>query len=228
MFKKIGVGLAALGAVSLGVYLRFIRPWQLRWGATDEEVEHRMPGDDVVKQPTFNATRAVTIQARPEEIWPWLVQIGITRAGWYSYDWIDNLGIPSAERIIPEWQHVAVGDLIPMSPNGKVGFWVKAFELNHWMLWWDNKGDVTWYWGLCPQDDSHTRLITRVRIHYHWTSPTILFSLPMDVGDIVMMRKCMLGIKQRAERASRQPFEPAGATVRSEPQQNEPVPLSSQ
>ena len=76
MFKKIAMSLAALG-VAAGAYLRFIRPWQLRWGATDEEVARAMPGDDVVKQPTFNATRAVTIQARPEEIWPWLVQMGI-------------------------------------------------------------------------------------------------------------------------------------------------------
>ena len=105
MFKKRGIAVAALGAIVLGVYLRFIRPWQLRWGATDEEVARAMPGDDVVKHPTFNATRAVTIQARPEQIWPWLVQIGVTpRAGWYSYDWLDNLGIPSAERIVPEWQ----------------------------------------------------------------------------------------------------------------------------
>jgi hypothetical protein len=199
MFKKIGLGLAILGGASLGLYLRFIRPWQLRWGATDEEVARAMPGDDVVKRPTFNATRAVTIQARPEEIWPWLVQIGIKRAGWYSYDWIDNLGIPSAERILPEWQHVAVGDLIPMSPDGKVGQWVKDFEPNQWMLWWDNKGNVTWYWGLYPQDDSQTRLITRVRIHYRWTKPSILFNLPLDVGDIIMMRKCLLGIKRRAE-----------------------------
>jgi hypothetical protein len=116
MFKKIGIGLAALGAVAFGVYIRFIRPWQLRWGATDEEVARAMPGDDVVKQPTFNATRAVTIQARPEEIWPWLVQIGITRAGWYSYDWLDNLGKPSAQRILPQFQHVAVDDLVPISP----------------------------------------------------------------------------------------------------------------
>src|SRR6266702_5018106 len=111
MLKKIGVGLAVLGAVAIGVYLRFIRPWQLRWGATDEEVARAMPGDDVVKQPTFNATRAVTIQARPEEIWPWLVQIGVTRAGWYSYDWLDNLGKPSAQRLLPQFQQVAVGDL---------------------------------------------------------------------------------------------------------------------
>jgi hypothetical protein len=72
MLKKIGVGLAALAAVAAVTYLRFIRPWQLRWGATNAEVERAMPGDDVVKFPTFNATRGVTIQTRPEEIWPWL------------------------------------------------------------------------------------------------------------------------------------------------------------
>ena len=101
MFTKISVGVAALAAVTVGVYLRFIRPWQLRWGATDEEVACSLPGDDVVQHATFNATRGVTIQARPEEIWPWVVQMGINRAGWYSYDWIDNLGRPSAQRIIP-------------------------------------------------------------------------------------------------------------------------------
>ena len=213
MFKKLSVGLTALAAVTLGVYLRFIRPWQLRWGATDEEVARAMPGDDVVEQPTLNATRAVTIQARPEQIWPWLVQMGGTRAGWYSYDWIDNLGRPSADRIIPELQHVAVEDFIPMAPIGKMGYWVRAVEPNQWMLWWANKGDVTWSWGLYPQDDSRTRLITRLRIQYRWTKPSILFSLPLDVGDIVMMRRCLLGIKQRAERASRQTPEPAGATA---------------
>lgn len=135
MFKKIGISLVVLGAVLLGVYLRFIRRWQLRWGASDVEVARPMPGDNMVKHPTFNATRAVTVGAQPEEIWPWLVQIGITRAGWYSYDWVDNLGRPSARRIIPELQHLAVGDVIPLSPNGKEGQWVKAFEPNQWMLW---------------------------------------------------------------------------------------------
>jgi hypothetical protein len=167
-----------------------------------------MPGDEVVKQPTFHATRAVTIQARPEEIWPWLVQIGCKRAGWYSYDWLDNLGIPSAERIIPELQHVAVGDLIPMSPDRKQGQWVKDFEPNQWMLWWDNKGDATWSWGFYPFDESQTRLITRVRVRYRWLSPVILLNLLVEFTDIVMRRKCLLGIKQRAERASRQTPEP--------------------
>ena len=152
-----------------------------------------------MKRPTFNATRAVTVWARPEAIWSWIVQIGLKRAGWYSYDWIDNLGKPSATRIIPEFQRLEVGDLIPVSPDGKHGFWVKAFEPNRWMLWWDKKGSVTWLWGLYPLDEAHTRLITRVRMCYHWLSPWIFFDLLLDVGDIVMMRKCMLGIKLRAE-----------------------------
>jgi hypothetical protein len=221
MFKKIGISLAALGAVSFGVYLRFIRPWQLCWGASDEEVARAMPGDEVVKHPTFNATRAVTIKARPEEIWPWLLQIGVTRAGWYSYDWMDNLGRPSAQFIIPEWQHVAVGDVIPMSPDGKQGLRVKDFEANQWMLWWDNKGDSTWSWGLFSLDEGQTRLITRVRSHYHWLSPMILFDLLVEFTDIIMMRKCMLGIKQRAERLSRQTSEPIETTGSSMPGSSE-------
>lgn len=187
-----------LGA-GLAAYLLVIRPWQLRWGATGEEVARPMPGDDIVNHPTFNATRAVAVNAPPAAIWPWIVQIGIKRAGWYSYDWIDNLGRPSATRIIPELQQVQVGDLVPISPDGNFGFWVKDFEPNRWMLWWDKQGDATWLWGLYPIDGARTRLITRVRIRYNWLSPLILFNLLLDVGDIVMMRKCMLGIKERAE-----------------------------
>ncbi len=123
---------SALGSIAASaMYLRLIRPRQLRWGADDDEVMRRLPGDDDVPRPTFNATRAVTIAARPAEIWPWLIQIGVTRAGWYSYDLLDNLGRHSAERIIPEFQHMAVGQVIPLSPDGKQGQWVKAFEPNH-------------------------------------------------------------------------------------------------
>ena len=133
------------------------------------------------------------------QIWPWLVQIGHKRAGWYSYDWVDNLGRPSAERIIPDLQEIKVGDLIPISPDGKIGFWVKALEPNQWMLWWDKFCNTTWVWGLYPLDEDRTRLITRIRLHYNWLSPMIFFDLALDIGDIAMMRKCMLGIKRRAE-----------------------------
>lgn len=205
-------GLALSSTIALAVYRRLIRPWQLRWGTTDDEVARPLPGDDGVPRPTFNATRAVTITARPEEIWPWLIQIGVTRAGWYSYDWLDNLGRHSAERIMPEFQHLAVGDVIPLSPDGTQGQWVKAFEPTRWMLWGDKAGDTTWYWGLEPLDERHTRLITRVRMHYRWTSPMlVLFDLLVEFADIVMMRKCLLGIKRRAEATPPRSEAPFGA-----------------
>ena len=192
-------GLALGSTAALVTYLRLIRPWQLHWGATDQEVTRPLLGDNDVSKPTFNATRAVTITARPEEIWPWLIQIGLGRAGWYSYDLLDNLGRPSAERIMPEFQRLAVGDVIPMSPDGKQGQWVRALEVNRWMLWGDKPGDCTWYWGLEPLDQRHTRLLTRVRMRYRWTPFALLFSLLVEFTDIVMMRKCLLGIKRRAE-----------------------------
>ncbi len=210
-------GWLTLSSAALVVYLHLIRPWQLRWGSTDDEAARVLSGDDAVPQPTFNATRAITIAARPAEIWPWLVQIGITRAGWYSYDWLDNLGHPSAERILPQFQHLAVGDVIPMSPDGKQGLRVQAFAPNHWLLWGSTAGDSTWYWGLEPVAAQQTRLITRVRVRYHWTSPTILFNLLVEFADIVMMRKCLRGIQRRAEQVSRPNTEPIGSTASSRP-----------
>jgi len=182
------------------LYVRFLRPWQLRWGATDAELARSMAGDELVKAPTFNATRAVTIAAQPEHIFPWIVQMGITRAGWYSIDLLDNLNRPSAEVILPALQHVQPGDVVPMSPDGKNGLYVKDFVANQWMLWASQDGDTTWVWGLYPIDSTHTRLITRVRMMYRWFSPTILFALLVEFTDIIMMRKCMLGIQRRAER----------------------------
>ncbi|MBA3869289.1 MAG: hypothetical protein H0X30_09050 [Anaerolineae bacterium] len=186
------------------IYLRFIRPWQLRWGATDSELARQMAGDEVVNSPSFNATRAVTIQARPEHIFPWIVQMGVTRAGWYSIDLLDNLGKPSAEVILPEFQNPHAGDVIPMSPDGKSGTYIKDFVPNQWMLWGDKGGDSTWVWGLYPIDEMHTRLITRVRVKYHWLSPTIIFSMLVEFTDIMMMRKCMLGIQRRAQRLAKE------------------------
>jgi len=183
-------------------YLAIFRPWQLRWGATDEEVERAMPGDNIVDKPSFNATRAVTINAPAENIYPWIVQMGVNRAGWYSYDLLDNLARPSAEVILPEHQNIQVGDLIPMSPDGKQGLWVKEFSNAEWMLWWDKIGDNSWVWGIYPEGESRSRLVTRVRVKYRWFSPAILFNLIIEFFDILMMHKCMLGIKRRAEALS--------------------------
>src|SRR5690349_20929798 len=91
MFNTRLMGFALVGIAFVGGYLRFYRPWHSRWGATDEEVVAAMPGDERIDRPTFNVTRAMTIHARPQEIWPWIVQIGFGRAGFYSYDLLDNL-----------------------------------------------------------------------------------------------------------------------------------------
>ena len=139
------IGGAAFLALA-GAYLLMIRPWHLTWGATDEEVRRPMPGDAIHASPSFNATRAVTIEAGPEHIWPWLVQMGYRRAGFYSYDRIDNAGIPSADHIIPEYQSLKVGDRVPMAPNAYAE--VREMDPHHSMLWvfrgegqWEN---ATW------------------------------------------------------------------------------------
>ncbi len=207
MFKKIGLGLAILGGASLGVYLRFIRPWQERWGATDEEVRRPMPGDDLVVQPILQGTRAVTIKARPEEIWPWLVQIGQGRGGFYSYTWIEKLlglDITNTNRILPAFQHLEVGDEIP-----GLGATVKAIEPNRLLVLAASTSVVektgtegTWVFGLYPLDEEQTRLVTRNCARWPLFTPRgILWLLLLDPGIVVMMRKMLLGIKQRAEKA---------------------------
>lgn len=179
------------------VYFALIRPWQLRWGATDVEINRPMPGDEMVEKPSFNATRAVTIHAPAENIYPWIVQMGVGRAGWYSYDLLDNLARLSAENILPEHQAIQVGDVIPMSPDGKQGMRVKDFSQNQWILWRDNLGDCSWAWEIYPEGDQRCRLVTRVRMKYRWSA--LPFNLLVEFFDMPMMRKCMLGIKRRAE-----------------------------
>jgi hypothetical protein len=192
-------GLASTLIVLALAYRTSSRPWQLRWGATDAEVTRTMPGDDIVNGPSFNATRAVTIQAQAAQIYPWIVQMGVTRAGWYSYDLLDNLARRSAEHILPEYQTIQIGDLVPLSPDGTQGMRVKEFRENQSMVWWDAKGDSSWAWGIYPEGEVASRLVTRVRVQYRLLSPAIFFNVLIEFFDIVMMHKCMLGIKRRAE-----------------------------
>jgi hypothetical protein len=207
---------AAAGAGLLATYLRLVRPWTMRWGATDEEVARPLPGDRLMGRPGFKATRAITIAARPEHIWPWLVQLGSGRAGWYAIDRIDNAGVPSSWQIIPQLQHLQVGDRIPMISGEEVGPLVKELEPNRRMLWWDGKGEFTWEWLLEPLDDRMTRLLTRVQETYPplW-SRRMLYAVVASSGDIVMVRKQLRGIKARAERlaaAAPSPGRPPAST----------------
>jgi hypothetical protein len=190
-------GLAPVAGFVLIVWMVY-RPWALTWGSTDREIARTMPGDEVLSEPTFNATRAVTIEATPDEIWPWIVQIGYRRAGFYSYDSLDNDGIPSAERILPEFQNLEIGDTIPLSASAHVRvaelvpptLMVLVFEVEG--TW----SSATWVWSLDPEDPSRTRLVTRLRAD----ARDIRSRLFLDLGEIIMMRKCMLGIKRRAEK----------------------------
>jgi hypothetical protein len=161
----VAIGIVVLALVLIGLgFVGLYRPWQLKWGATGKEVDERMPGDEIVPRPAFNATRAITIGASPEAIWPWVVQIGFGRAGWYSYDFLDNMGRHSAERIVPELQAIEVGDLVPLGPGENAGMRVKEFVPNRSILWWDEKNQLTtWAWALNTMPDGRTRLVTRVR-----------------------------------------------------------------
>ena len=207
---------AAVAVLAAVVFFVFYRPWQLRWGATPEELARRLPGDEIVRHPIFNATRAVTVNARPEDIWPWIIQLGFYRAGWYTYDVLDNFGRRSAERIVPELQHMAVGDLVPFGPGKSAGIWVKEFVPNSSMVWWNKKEDrTTWVWSLDPLPDGRTRLLTRVRAPLNWAEPvSAVWLVMLELADFPMMRKLLLGIKRRAERQAAE-FErlPASPTV---------------
>jgi hypothetical protein len=197
----IPIGILAAVALVAVAFFGLYRPWHLKWGATREDLARSMPGDEIVTRPAFNATRVVTVNAGPADIWPWIVQIGFGRAGWYSYDLFDNLGRRSSERIVPELQHIKVGDLVPLGPGEGSGMFVKEFVLNRSMLWWTGKdGGTTWAWGLYPTSGGATRLVTRVRAPFSWRQPlSAVWILLDEVADFPMMRKCLLGIKRRAE-----------------------------
>lgn len=191
-------------AVPLFVATPFIRPWHLRWGATDAEVNASMPGDELLARAQFCATRAVTIHAPPDRVWPWIAQIGFRRAGFYSYDLLDNLGQPSADRLDPDLQGLAVGDLIAMAEpaNETTAFRVHALEPPVSMVW--HKPDSTWAWRLAALDDGGTRLVTRLKCRYALDRPAsaLLSIFLIEFGDFPMMRRLLLGLKERAERAT--------------------------
>jgi hypothetical protein len=196
MGTRAGLGvLIAVTAVT--AHVRLVRPRQLTWGATEDEVSRPLPGDDLVETPTFNATRAMSIAAPPERIWPWLLQVGMTRAGWYSYDLLDNLGRRSATRIVPELQDLAPGDVVPMSPDGRQGIRVHSLDPPHTMVW-GTPGDTSWVWRLEATSEG-TRVITRIRSRIRWTPMSLAFSVLLEVADFWMIRKMLLNLRERAE-----------------------------
>ena len=202
-FKGISMAAGIVTGAALSSYMFFIRPWHLRWGATDAEVERPMAGDDLVRQPMRVMTRAVTIEARPAQVWPWLVQMGYGRAGMYSYDWIDRvMGIldqDSTWRILPEFQRLQVGDVIPM---GEGPSWpVTAIEpYRSLVLHIREEGvDISWSYLLEECGKRHTRLPLRIRVWMEVKLPLVPLLLVMDPGEFLMVRRHLLGIKEWAE-----------------------------
>jgi hypothetical protein len=190
------------------VHLVALRPWYLRWGATDAEIERPMPGDDLVEVSTHPnhrpVTNAVTVNARPVDIWPWLVQMGYGRGGLYSYDWIDRLmGVlerSSTWEVLPQYQQLEVGDVIPLGHGP--GWPVAAIEPKRSLVL-DIPApntQVIWSYGLYALDDAQTRLVLRIT---YCTSMSRLLAMVLvqviDPGSFLMTRKQLLGIKQRAE-----------------------------
>ena len=108
------------------LYARWLRPQLLTWGATPEETTGAYPGDKLVPDPDGGATMATTLPAPPERVWPWLVQMGLGRGGWYSWDWLDNDGAPSADRIVAHWQRLEVGQHLDRVPKGLTNWWIVA------------------------------------------------------------------------------------------------------
>jgi hypothetical protein len=118
---RIAVAAAAAGAGLVAGYWRIVRPWAMRWGATEEEAARPLPGDAVVEKADFVATRAITIKAPSHDVWPWLMQTRSGRAGWYTYDRFDNAGVPSATQILPELQQLAGATSLPWWSAGHRG-----------------------------------------------------------------------------------------------------------
>ena len=191
-----GLVTAAAGAAAVLVaYRRWVQPWQHRWRATDEEVAAALPGDGIIPDPTGSMTRAITIAAAAGDVWPWLVQLGYGRGGWYSYDWIDNDGQPSADHIIPEQQQLQAGDQIPMLPD--MGPRVREVGPNRYFVAGDQEGG-TWCLALYPTPGG-CRLVSRWRVDWPLTPATAFWILLSDPGTFIMERKMLKGIKSRAE-----------------------------
>jgi len=180
-----------------------IRRWFSRWGTTPADLSRVMSGDAAIVNPTYATTLAISVSARPEDIWPWLVQMGYQRGGLYSYDWLDRLfgylDGPSSNRILPEFQHLAVGDEIPIGRGG--GFPVTAIEPYRALVLGGKGEGFQWVWqfGLYPLDENRTRIVSRNSVRVPSTLGSWLFMRVIEPAAFLMTRRMLLGLKRRAE-----------------------------
>lgn len=190
--------LVALGTALAVAYPTVIRPRMMRWGATEAERRAPMPGDDLVPHPATTCTRAITVDAPVEAVWPWLAQIGQDRGGFYSYEWLENLAgcrMRNADRVHPEWQRRAIGEVVKL--HWAFGYPVAAFEPGRALV----LRGCNWTFAVEKRDAQQTRVVMRGRQARGWGAAydVLLIELP----HFLMERRMLLGIKRQAERAWR-------------------------
>jgi len=185
--------------VCAAVYRKFLRQPILTWGATTQEATARLPGDELLEDADGVATRAITIDAPRWAVWPWIAQMGpAPRGGAYTYDWIENLlglNMHSADRVLPEFQHPEIGDGFGYGPN-RMRYAIVEPE----RVLATRSTDGNWVWSfILDEHEEKTRLISRNRFRLPKVKDRIGM-IPMEPGSLVMERKMLHGIKQRAER----------------------------
>ena len=188
------------------------RAWRRRWSvrATADERTRKLPGDEHMAHPIDTLTHGITIPRAPREVWPWLVQMGAgSRAGWYSYDWLDNGRQPSAERIVAAWQDPVPGTIFPALPGATDGFTLLAIEPRRALTlgWAEQAGapQVTWTFALDETAPGVTRLLVRVRggsaYRFHGL-PLPVTRLVIRLIHFIMQRKQLLNIRRRVTAGS--------------------------
>lgn len=209
----------AVLAGAAAAYAVAVRPRLLRFGSTADEVARPLPGDEIVPDPTSASTMATTLAAPPTAVWPWLVQMGCTRAGWYSYDLLDNGGVRSAERIVPEWQELAVGDRVPVVRDGSQWFVVSVLEPERALVyrssidlatgrpfepsgaWPGSYLDGTWAFVLESRPDGTTRLVVRTRGRNRPRLPLMVFDVAVgEPAHFVMQTRQLANLRRRCSR----------------------------
>ncbi|RPF20770.1 hypothetical protein [Myceligenerans xiligouense] len=206
---------ALVGVACAGVYGGWVKPRHDRWGATDDEVVAVLPGDDHLREPATQFTRAITIDVPPCNVWPWVVQIGADRGGFYSYEWLENLfglGIRNARDIVAEWQDLHVGDLVRASRDRGGGWYVVELRPDEAMVLRvadaaagrpvrrdePAGGEFLWTFALRDTQDGRTRLLLRERSVFRaWLLKSLM--VPVTEISFLMSRRMLLGIKASAE-----------------------------
>jgi hypothetical protein len=196
MITRIRDALRFLGVlVTAAVSGRPVRP-------QGDEATRSLPGDELVADAKVRWNHAITIHARPADIWPWLVQMGCRRGGWHSYDGLDNGGVRSAERIVPEFQQVRVGDVFPMTPMVQDTFVVRLVEPERALVLGDAAGGMAWEFVLEPVDEDRTRVIARVRAAYDNPAFGVLLKGVWHPTHFAMERRQLLNLKRLVERTA--------------------------